>query len=311
MVTRGIRAGLTALVAAGFVALSGCGVVGLPFAHGRPSSSAAPSASPTPTVEASPSPAPKVQPAAGQCQVDDYEETVDLAEVNLADCTGTHIGETVYVGQFTGAAAQASKAPAFDASGTTTAEIAAQASAYATCSSKADKYLGHSWIHIQLELRLTMPDELSWLDGERWYRCDLYQIGWGDGVDVERTGSLKAKWFAPVCLNLNKDNSPIVKCSARHPSEFTGGYLAGATKTEPKSQSQYKPFHNKCYGIVGKYIGVSSSRVPYTTGDSVMFQYDFDLWKSGRRVVYCFTWSGKSSSSYVTGSAKGRHGKGL
>jgi hypothetical protein len=303
--TQGIRAGLAAFAVAVSLAASGCGILGNPLAS-KPeaSGSAAASASPSPSA------APVVQPAEGQCHVNYYLEQVSLETDQIVDCAEAHVGETVYVGRFVGVSASG-EVP-IESSGTDSdAAAAVQSEAYLDCSTHADKYLGHSWIHMLLDLRITLPTETAWNNGDRWYRCDLYQISWDTGDEQERRGSLKTAWFDPVCVDLNKDHVPIIACAKKHPSEFTGGYLAPATKTEPKTDSQYKPYHKKCYSIIGKYLGISTSSVHSTVGDSVQFQYAFEQWRLGRRAVYCFTWTGPKASSYVTGSAKGRKGKGL
>lgn len=303
MTPRGIRAGLTALVLSAGLAASGCGN---PLADlAEPGGAARASASP------SPSPTAAALPQAGECHGSPYVQQVDSAGDPVVDCAAAHKSETVYVGRFVGTSA-AGNVPRLNQSGTDSAAVEAiQNEAYMDCSGHADEYLGHSWIHMLLELRITLPTDAAWTKGDRWYRCDLFQVDWATSDDTDRTGSLKTTWFAAVCLDVNKDGNPIVACSKKHPSEFAGGYLAPPTVKEPKSAAQYKPYHQKCYTVIGSYLGISGSKVHTTVGDSIFFQNDFADWASGRRAVWCLTWTGEKTSTYVTGSAQGRKGKGL
>lgn len=300
-----MRAGLAALVVAGSLAVSGCGILGNPLAGPKASGGTGSSASPSPSA------VPAV-PTVGECHTNSYEEQLALKDDKVIDCAESHAAETVHVGRFVGASA-GGDAPVLDSTIATTeaAVLAAHSEAYLDCSANADKYLGHSWVHMLLELKVTVPSDEAWKNGDRWYRCDLYQVNWDSGDPEDRQGSLKTAWFQAVCLDLNKDDNPIVDCAKKHPSEFTGGYIAAATKTEPKTDKQYTPYHKKCYPIIGQYLGVSTSKVHSTVGDSVQFMYDFSEWVAGHRAVYCFTWTGEKTADYVTGSAKGRKGKGL
>ena len=305
---RGFRAGLTALlVATGLAATSACGIIGSPLAG----KSAAPATSASAVPSASPSAAP-VELAAGQCFDDDYAEALARTSVHLVDCAEEHYGETVYVGRFVGATSSA-QAPQLSSSASA-ADAAAQNAAYLDCSSHADKYLGHSWIHRLLTLRVAVPLAAAWADGERWYRCDIFETALGQGPGarlVERRGSLKTTWPAAVCVNQNLGQS-IVDCKTKHPGEFVGGFLLPAgLKKEPQTQKETDPYANKCWKVMAPYLGVPTSRAQYLVGVSFDYEYDFDYWASGRRVVWCFTWTGKSTKTYVTGSAKGRKGKGL
>jgi hypothetical protein len=305
---RGIRAGLTALAACAALALSGCGIISVPLSGlGGSSPSATPTPAPMPSLSESPVPASDVVQAPGQCTTDDYEEQMLLSSVHPVICERGHYGETVHVGQFTGAAATIDRPPTLGDE----QYAAVQNAAYLDCSAKATAYLGHSWIHMLVELRMTVPRDTAWADGQRWYRCDLYQTDWTTGDLVERTGSLKTNWFGPVCVNQNRENWPVVDCASRHPGEFTGGYLADAKGSVPDTDAEYDPYHKKCRSVVGAYLGVSAAKAYSLVGDSVSFLYDQDDWAYGRRVVHCFLWTGKRQTDYVTGSAKGRKGKGL
>jgi hypothetical protein len=307
--SRGVRAGLSALfLVVGLAATSGCGVLGHPLTA-KPTGAASASASASP----SPSAAAPVELAAGQCFDDyynKYQEQGDRTLMQLVDCSQKHFGETVYVGRFVGASA-AGTVPLLDINGSAAA-LAVQNNAYQDCSTHADQYFGHSWIHPSLTLQIVLPADKAWENGERWYRCDVYQRT-ADEFDayVERTGSLKTKWFDPFCVNQNKDGGAVA-CKSKHPGEFVGGFMLPAgLKKEPATKKETQPYSDKCWKLIAAYIGVAPSRAKYIVGVSFDYEYGFQYWASGRRAVWCFTWTGPKASSYVTGSAKGGKGKGL
>jgi hypothetical protein len=296
---------VAALVGVG-LALSGCGIIGNPAADKeRPAtaSSGAASASPSPT-------GPSV-PEAGQCHANDvYTEQISMSEDRVVLCEETHMAETVHVGRFVGDPAAGSVPLLVE--GATGAAATAQRDAYADCGSHADQYLGHSWIHPLLTLRIGLPDNAAWQAGERWYRCDLYQLDWVDSGLLERKGSLKTSWLGPTCFDTNKKLTPLLNCSVRHPSEYAGGFMLPTTLTkEPKTDKELGPLYDKCAKVVAAYIGVSTTKAKSLVGQWLWWQYDDTFWASGRRAAWCFTWTGAKTSSYVTGSAQGRKGQGL
>jgi hypothetical protein len=307
---RGIRKGFVALATAATLAAlpaaSGCGIVGNPLAG-----PAGPSTAPSAAASPSPSPTAAPLPEAGQCHNSVYFSQADLASEPVVDCAGSHRGETVYVGRFVGAPGELAEPP--EVLSQSSKEVTAvENETYLDCAKHADQYLGHSWIHPLLYLQVSVPTVNAWAAGDRWYRCDLYQQDWNSSLVAQRSGSLKTAWFGPLCLNQNKDDWPIVDCKAKHPGEFVGGFLLPATLTKaPKTQKQFKPLYDKCWKVMAPYLGVATSRAQYIVGTSVWWQYDASMWPLGRRAAFCFTWTGKNASTYVTGSAKGRKGKGL
>jgi Septum formation len=298
----GIRAGVTALVVAG-LALSGCGLIGNPLAD---------KAKPSAAVTASPSPTPSASslPEAGQCHSDPYVELMSLSHLHVVDCSQDHFGEIVYVGQFP-TSAGLEEPPRFAAGAENAASVAAQRDAYETCSGQADKYLGRSWIHMLVQLRIALPDDAGWANGQRWYSCDLYRTTWDSEHDLSRPGSLRTQSFDPICIDANADYFPTVTCEYRHPSEYAGSYLSKPMSPSLTNEARDAQLHEQCWSVIGKYLGLSGDRAKAIVGEDMIFQYRTELWPYGRRVVHCFTWTGSDPSTYVTGSAKGRKGKGL
>lgn len=304
MATRGIRAGVTALAMVGGLLLSGCGIIGNPLAgKGDPApSAAAPSASPSPDV-------PSV-PEAGQCHSNNFVYQTSMIDDTVVPCTQSHLAETAYVGRFVGEAA-AGGAPLLQENATGAAATI-QNDAYLDCSAQADKYLGHAWTHPLVALRIVLPDDKSWRNGDRWYRCDLYEVDWLSSGLLHRTDSFTTKWFGPVCFDLNAAAKTQLDCAKKHSSEYVGGFMLPASlKKEPKTDKQTDPFYDKCWKVIATYAGITTSKARSLVGVYLWWQYDDTYWASGRRTAWCFTWTGEKTSSYVTGSAKGRKGKGL
>jgi hypothetical protein len=196
--------------------------------------------------------------------------------------------------------------------GATGADAATQNRAYQDCSAKADAYLGHSWIHPLLSLRIVLPDNASWQAGQHRYRCDRYELDWRAGDVTKRAKGLKTLEIGAACFDLNAQNNPQLPCSGKHSGEFAGGFMMPESATkEPKTEKEYKPFYAKCQKILAAYIGVAESRVPSLTGMSFWWQFDATFWPSGRRAAWCFIYTGENGKDEVTGSAKGRKGRGL
>jgi putative regulator of septum formation len=302
--SRGFRAGLTALVIASGIAMSGCGIIGNPLADkAKPASAvSSPAASPSPDV-------PSV-PEAGQCHSNNFVYQTSMVDDTVVPCTESHLAETAYVGRFVGDADPVNAPLLVDDATGTAAKI--QNDAYLDCSAHTDEYLGHSWIHPLVALRIVMPDDRSWRAGDRWYRCDLYELDWLSSAVMHRTDSLKTKWFGATCFDLNGSVRIKVECAKKHPSEYVGGFMFPATlKKEPKTDKQMDPYYEKCWKIVAAYAGVTTSKAKSLVGVYLWWQYGDEYWASGRRNAWCFTWTGEKTSSFVTGSAKGRKGKGL
>jgi hypothetical protein len=297
-----IHRGTGVLVLAGALILSGCGIVGS-SADPKPSASAS-------AAQPSPSPSLPTAPVAGQCHNIEYVEQVRLQDDPAVPCNGIHIAETIGIGTFTGAAASGTVPLAKEnATGT---DAAAQTAAYADCAAQADKYLGHSWIHPMVTLRIILPDDFAWGRDQRWYRCDLYELNWDNGSEEKRTSSFKDAWPPAACFDVNKNPMPRLDCSAKHSTEFVGGFMLPASLTkEPKTAKELLPFNERCWKVVASYIGVSASKVRSVVGVWFYWQNDSAYWASGRKAAWCFLYTGDRSGDYVTGSAKGRKGKGL
>lgn len=294
---RGIRAGVTALVAVAGLALSGCGIIGDPLAAG-PKKSPSSSASPSPVLAV---------PRAGDCYDLSYVEQYSPVNREPVDCASSHYSEIVYVGQFTGAEAKLAAPPVLSTEAGPA--FGAQRDAYATCVEQSTRYLNHPWYDPNLALRVGLPTFEDWWAGARWYTCELYEHSWDvdvEAIDLRRKDSLKARWMKTVCVDQNTARWPTVACTQKHPGEFVGGFQLPAKLTkEPKTRKEWDVLFEKCYRLAAIYRGVASSKARQLSSVSVWWIDGPYLWPSGRRSALCFTWTGAQKSSYVTGSVKG------
>jgi hypothetical protein len=124
-------------------------------------------------------------PAAAVCHPSELESgAASLALYNPTDCAQSHAGETVHVGQFTGANANSSKPHE--------SNTPAARAAFNDCDAKATEYAGAPWRTARLHLRVLFPSGTAWAGGARWYRCDLAEAADLDsGASVRRTASLR------------------------------------------------------------------------------------------------------------------------
>jgi len=259
-------------------------------------------------------PAPSaLRPQVGQCRANPPAEQMSPLTDRPVDCTQRHYVETVYVGQFTGEAA-ALPTPPLTTKNATGVNAKAQSEAFTACTAEATKYVGHSWFHPTIWLRITLPIDSSWQAGNRWYACDLVETDWNiGGKDVGRTASLKTEFPDAICFDENESgNWRDVPCSQKHSREFVGGYILPAKVTkEPSTDTQWDVLHGRCWPMAAAYVGVTTSRLKQLTGITSWWSHEQNMWSSGRRIGWCFLWTGDKKSEYVTGSARGRKGKGL
>jgi Septum formation len=297
---KGTRAGIAAIAAGVMLAASGC--------------TAAPDGGALVKDWALPPSPVAVVPVAGECHALVYAEEISPLDRSPIDCKSKHYSETVYVGQFTGAAAQLPSPPRLTANAAG-AVAEAQRSAYGSCVKQAERYLNHPWYDPNLVLRVSLPTDDAWSAGLRWYSCEIFEHSWDvddEASDLQREDSLKTRWMATVCVNQNAPGWPTIACSQKHPGEFVGGFEVPVTMTKaPKTQKETQPLYDQCYRLSAIYLNVGLSKMRQLSGVSVWWIDDQEYWPSGRRSAMCFLWTGAKSSTYVTGSAKGRKGKGL
>jgi hypothetical protein len=120
------------------------------------------------------------------------EPTSYLTSYAPLDCEKPHRIETVHVGLFSGDQANRFSPPPL---GSPTMR-----SAFADCDAKAKQFVGADWRGGRLSVRVVPPGPQGWAGGNRWYRCDMFELDALDGGTsrahpndhaIERTGSLR------------------------------------------------------------------------------------------------------------------------
>ncbi|MBB5871550.1 hypothetical protein F4553_004929 [Allocatelliglobosispora scoriae] len=248
-------------------------------------------------------------PKAGDCYRSSWLEQDARRDDNVVPCDSTHFAETAFVGEFTGAAARLTSPPSL--SSKDPAAIAAQATAFAECDKQATAYLGRSWYSLDTYIDIALPTNSAWSAGVHWYRCDLGQYPFNSSSNsaASRSKSLKAEPATPVCVNMKNDKWPIVSCTAKHNTEFVGGFaFTPAQAPTAGTDASWAPIHSRCMKLVAGYIGVSLDRARSQWTDYAYSTYSKTHWDKGRRIMRCFVYIRNSS---MTKSAKGTGGKGV
>jgi hypothetical protein len=219
-------------------------------------------------------------------------------------CTSAHNVETFFVGQFTGAAAQAPSPPRVGGEVTIPA--------YAECTRAAREYLGDDWRTAKLEVDLVIPTQAHWELGARWYQCDVAQYKLqGTGWLELRNASAKGLLAAPgdVRYDCFKDTAsadqPVdmvpVACTDGHNVEFVGvvdlpagPYLKGDARAPTAEKA--------CLPAIAAYAGLPNDNdMQYRTG-WFFSEFTSDEWALGNRGLRCFLWS---DTKVLTKSMKG------
>jgi hypothetical protein len=242
-----------------------------------------------------------VLPKVGDCHRENFRDHVTAIPDDVITCDDQrHHAETIYVGQFTGAAAALSVPPELRRNDTSP-NGKAYAEAFAECDREGTKYLGHPWYSLTIYLEVVTPTPSAWQAGARWFRCDLRWYDWITGTERELWSSLKEKWNPQACVQVGGKQWPIVDCGDAHNAEFVGGYAFGDRKG-PKTDADWRPLWTNCFPLVADYLGISVSQAQQRYGVYAYSTYSSDYWPSGARVMRCFFYLGKTK---MTGSAKG------
>jgi hypothetical protein len=233
-------------------------------------------------------------PLAGACMSTGYTEVASLSSYNPVDCAEAHYTETVYVGLFPEAAAQAASPPA--------AGSPAMRAAYAECDKKARAYLGDDWRTARLWLGVTRPSPSAWTGGGRWYRCELVEVapvGTFDEVQ-QRRGSLKGALTAASrlrlgCYTVRKGTGggigtmTPVGCATAHQAEFVGVYSAPDV-AYPKADARESVFLDGCRAALATFVKVPyDSEIKFRSGVIWVPAKEAE-WQGGDRGIRCYLW---------------------
>jgi hypothetical protein len=245
--------------------------------------------------KAQPEAAPFV-PESGVCHLSlpDEERLISRTVYNPLDCATEHHYETVYVGELTGTAKDASSPPETGSEGAR--------KAFQECNTKVNEYVGADWRGGRLDLYVYYPAKTAWDGGSRWFRCDVAEIESLDSSEIKRrSGNLKdvLKAAAPIAFGcfravLTGGGQEIsamnaVACGQAHGAEFAGVWTAPETSYADFEKNTQRA-HDGCRGVVAKWAKVpNDGNIKFRTGTIIYFPTE-DEWNNGDRGVQCFLW---------------------
>lgn len=258
-------------------------------------------------------PATGFEPMADTCHLANFATAGPRATYEEVDCGVQHRTETVFVGTYTGTAADAEQPPSETSTGA--------AAAYQTCDQKVSAYVGGPWRTARLWIGVTHPSSAAWTGGSRWFRCDVVELDSieDNGALVERQGSLRGALAVGSELELGCyaiklsgagaiDTMPQAPCTAKHNAEFAGVWDAPADASYPKGDNAWEAFHDGCRTVVAGWAGVPDDKnLQYRTG-VVSLPGNADVWAQGDRGVRCYLWL---DGADLTTSMKGKGTKAL
>lgn len=258
-----------------------------------------------------PEPSPFVPPAE-VCHPGDFAETAYLSSYSPVDCATPHRVETVHVGTFAAATAEATEPPTQDS-----AEIRA---AYAECDTRTTEYVGADWRLGRLWVGVAVPSPAAWDGGARWFRCDVTEVTnvEDNGGTASRTASLRDALAEPSPLHLTCyavrndsngaiDTMPAEACDKPHNAEFAGVWQAPDIPY-PTQDRDWQQFHTECRKVIGRYAGVPlDDNLQFRTG-VISLPGGAAEWAAGNRGVRCYLWLNERN---VTRSLKGAGTEGL
>jgi len=242
------------------------------------------------------------EPKGGVC-TSSYAETSYRDAYQPFDCAGSHMYETVHIGQFTGDAAALGRPP--DRSST------AVKAAWSECDAKTTEFLGAEWRTGWIWISVSLPSMPTWESGARWFRCEVATTEVRSTKVVARKTSLKGEFAGESmlklgCYDLAPNDSVTAKaCTEAHNTEFAGVY-ASNDPWEMVSENQ-DSVHQRCRSVIAAYAGVpDDGNMRYRTG-TWYYVPDKDDWEAGDHSVRCHLYLGKQ----VTRSLRGAGTKGL
>ncbi|GAB3851282.1 septum formation family protein [Dactylosporangium cerinum] len=248
-------------------------------------------------------------PATGDCWRTDASDVYDIVDVPggvvQAPCENSHVIETAYVGQFTGAQADADRAPSLE-------QLADQ---YKVCEEEATKYLGGAWASGRLRLLVYPPTSGQWKGGARFFRCDVAALRTEAGILDPRKETLKGTLQPGGSMLLGCTNQVGTKeswsdltpaaCTAAHDTEFVGVVISAIATYPADSKAMDTAYSDRCWAQVRAFTGSPDSVLDKA---DVRYGYwmmaDKDEWASGLRTARCYVMLPKK----ITRSLKGNGG---
>lgn len=234
------------------------------------------------------------EPKAGDCWTTQAGNVVDLIRSPLAvvqtPCDFSHVVETVHVGHFTGALADADRAPG----------LGDMADMYAACDAELTKFLGASWQVGRVRMIVYAPTSAQWKGGARFFRCDVAALRSERGTLDPRTKTLKDALHAGSDMLLGcgaivetggswTDVDPLA-CTAPHDVEFVGNVASVSAVFPADVEARTSAWSTACLNKIRSFTGMSDSALARAKAS-----YGFwgvavgqDEWKAGNRNARCY-----------------------
>lgn len=234
------------------------------------------------------------EPVAGACWTSYADDVWDLVGVTVAAtpvaCDAQHIIETVHVGHFTGAQADADRPPPVDQ----------MTDAYAACDAELTKFLGASWQLGRARMLVFPPTTTQWRGGARFYRCDVASLRGINGDFEERTASLKGSLqpggdrLLGCAVRTGTEDSwsdmTPAACTTPHDLEFLG-IVGSRSATRPAGTDAVRAaFGTPCLDQLRAYTKASDNTLAKA---KVRYGYQqiaagVPEWSTGNHNAYCF-----------------------
>ncbi|GHJ46439.1 hypothetical protein Cs7R123_37810 [Catellatospora sp. TT07R-123] len=243
------------------------------------------------------------EPKADMC-MKAFHDSLSRSMYEPVECDRGHSYETVGIGEFTGEAANAEKAPA--------AGSAALKAAWSDCDKKATAFVGADWRGGMLWMGVSVPGSVSWTSGSRWYLCQIAALDRSYGDPSLRSISLKDELTknSPLKYGCYQYGSSMVAidCKKAHNSEYAGIWNAPANMTYARLPKADDTIAGECRKVIAKYVKVpADGNMKYRTGVAWDWPSEAD-WDAGDHGVRCHIWLDKKK---VTRSLKGTGNSGL
>ncbi|WP_232050426.1 septum formation family protein [Actinoplanes sp. OR16] len=254
------------------------------------------------------------QPVAETCHLSNFAVSGPRATYEEVDCTVLHRTETVFVGEYTGTAAETEAPPEGSSAG--------GKDAYRVCDDKTTEYVGGPWRDARLWIGVTNPSPAAWGGGSRWFRCEVVELDSieDDGALVQRAGTLRGALNSASsglelgCYAIGLSSSgaigtmPATDCGQKHNAEFVGVWNAPDSASYPKADSDWDEFHDGCRTLVATFAAVpNDADLRYRTG-VVSLPGNTEVWAQGDHNVRCYLWL---DGAKLIGSLKGKGTKAL
>lgn len=246
------------------------------------------------------------EPKVGAC-TDSFAAITYRTAYKPLNCAESHAFETVFIGQFTGDAANAASPPEADSTG--------MSAAWGECDAKTTEFLGGQWRDGRIWFGVSVPSNGNWEGGARWFRCEVMASADRFGEKPEkRTASLKGIFAAAHelkygCYVRPEDENAewqTVDCGTKHNIEYVGSFPA--TTERDKIKEEDDSYHIKCRSLIAAYAGVpDDGNMKYRVGTYLSWRND-EYWDAGDKWVRCHLWT---STRMLTASVKGGGTKAL